>query len=413
MFELPETAVTIRDQVETFFQQQILPNHPLWQSQSCTQAIPEIEKQLSCAAKELGLWNMALPRLTDDDPGLRMSNLEFTLVAEILGRLEWASRVFNCHAPDVPNMELLQLYATPEQKQKWLMPLLEGSIGSAFAMTEPEVASSDPTNLETTVVKQGDHYIVNGTKWFATNASHEKCELLIVIGVSNPDASRSRRQSMVLVPRHAEGVEIIRNLPVFDHHSATNMHPELTLRNVKIPATNLLGEEGAGFAMGQARLGPARLHHCMRAIGECEVLISLMVKRSQERSAFGKRLDEYSSTQQAISESRIELDQVRLLVQQTADLLDKVGNKLARKQISMIKVAMARVYQQIADRTIQLFGAKGVTNDTPAARAFAKARAFRIYDGPDEVHLQTIARLEKGEQNLENLHFYLQAGVSD
>ncbi len=288
-------------------------------------------------------------------------------------------------------MELLQLFATAQQREDWLNPLLEGEFGSSFAMTEPGVASSDPVNLETTIVRDGDEYVINGRKWFASNASHENTQLIILVGVTDATAKKSKRQSLILIPRHAEGVEVVRNLPVFEHESVTNLHPELTFTNVRVPVAYLLGEEGEGFAMGQARLGPARLHHCMRAIGECEVLISLMLKRSTERTTFGKRLDEYSSTSEAISLSRIEIDQCRLLVQQAAHLIDTV----------------ARVYQQIADRAVQLYGAKGVTNDTPAARAFGKARAFRIYDGPDEVHLQTIARLEASEQNLENLTHYL------
>ncbi len=408
MFELPQRATDVADQVEKFFQQRVLPNNKLWEQQAgAGQAIPEIQQTLRDEAKALGLWNMALPRLSEDEPGMRLSNLEFTAVAEILGRLEWGSHVFNCNAPDVPNMELLQLFGSEDQKQQWLQPLLEGEIGSAFAMTEPYAASSDPTNLETRIERDGDEFVVNGRKWFASNGSHANCELLILVGVTNPEGQKSQRQSLLLIPRHTPGISVVRNLPVFDHFSETNLHPELEFNNVRVPATNLLGEAGAGFAIGQARLGPARLHHCMRAIGECEVLISLMVRRSQSRSTFGKRIDEYSSTQAAISLSRIELDQCRLLVQKAAYLLDTVGNKAARKQISMIKVAVAKVYQDIADRCIQLHGARGVTGDTPAARAFGKARAFRIYDGPDEVHLQTIARLEANEQSLDGLEHYL------
>ena len=408
MFELPQRALDVAEQVEHFFQQRVLPNSKLWEQQArAGQAIPEIQQTLRKEAKALGLWNMALPRLAADEPGMRLSNLEFTAVAEILGRLEWGSHVFNCNAPDVPNMELLQLFGSDEQKQQWLQPLLEGEIGSAFAMTEPYAASSDPTNLETRIERDGDEFVVNGRKWFASNGSHANCELLILVGVTNPEGQKSQRQSLLLIPRHTPGISVIRNLPVFDHLSETNLHPELEFNNVRVPASNLLGDAGAGFAIGQARLGPARLHHCMRAIGECEVLISLMVKRSQSRSTFGKRIDEYSSTQAAISLSRIELDQCRLLVQKAAHLLDTVGNKAARKEISMIKVAVAKVYQDIADRCIQLHGARGVTGDTPAARAFGKARAFRIYDGPDEVHLQTIARLEANEQSLDGLEHYL------
>ena len=408
MFELPQRALNVAEQVEHFFQQRVLPNNKLWEQQArAGQAIPEIQQTLRKEAKALGLWNMALPRLAADEPGMRLSNLEFTAVAEILGRLEWGSHVFNCNAPDVPNMELLQLFGSDEQKQQWLQPLLEGEIGSAFAMTEPYAASSDPTNLETRIERDGDEFVVNGRKWFASNGSHANCELLILVGVTNPEGQKSQRQSLLLIPRHTPGISVIRNLPVFDHLSETNLHPELEFNNVRVPASNLLGDAGAGFAIGQARLGPARLHHCMRAIGECEVLISLMVKRSRSRSTFGKRIDEYSSTQAAISLSRIELDQCRLLVQKAAHLLDTVGNKAARKEISMIKVAVAKVYQDIADRCIQLHGARGVTGDTPAARAFGKARAFRIYDGPDEVHLQTIARLEANEQSLDGLEHYL------
>jgi acyl-CoA dehydrogenase len=408
MFDLPPRALEMREQVESFFNSRVLPNNALWREQArAGQAVPEIETQLREEARSLGLWNMALPRLTEDEPGTKLTNLEFTAVAEVLGRLEWGSRVFNCHAPDVPNMELLQLFATPAQREQWLQPLLNGEIGSAFAMTEPDVASSDPANLQTSIRREGDEYVISGRKWFASNASHANCEFLILVGVTDPDAPKSRRQSMIIVPRETEGITFRRDLSVFDHVSPTNTHPEFTLDKVRVPAANLLGEEGAGFAMGQARLGPARLHHCMRAIGECEVLISLMVKRAKERSTFGKRIDEYGGTQGAVSLSRIELDQCRLLVQQAAHLLDTVGNKVARKQISMIKVAVSRVYQAIADRAIQIYGARGVTNDTPAARAFGKARAFRIYDGPDEVHLQTIARLEAQEQTLDDLDHYL------
>ncbi len=408
MFELPSKAIDVRNQVENFFLSRILPANRIWHEQASRgQEVPDIERELQREAKSLGLWNMALPRLGEDEPGLRLNNLEFTAVAEVLGRLEWASRVFNCHAPDVPNMELLQRFGSDEQKRLWLRPLLEAEFGSSFAMTEPAVASSDPANLETTIVREGDDYVINGRKWFASNASNENCRLIIVVGVTDPVAVKSRRQSLILVPADAEGIRYLRELPVFEHRSNTGRHPELEFRNVRVPVSNLLGEEGDGFAIGQARLGPARLHHCMRAIGECEVLISLMVKRSMERTTFGTRIDEYSSTREAIALSRIELDQCRLLVQQAAHLLDTTGNKLARKQISMIKVAVARVYQAIADRTVQLYGARGVTNDTPAARALGRARAFRIYDGPDEVHLQTIARLESRDQDLSGMDYYL------
>lgn len=407
MLMIDDEANAVKDAVAQFFQQRILPNHHLWQAQASQQQTPEIEQQLRDEAKALGLWNLALPRLADDEPGTRLSNLEFTAVAEILGRLPWASRVFNSHAPDTPNMELLQLFGTAYQKEKFLRPLLEGEGGSCFSMTEPEVASSDPGNLQTTITRDGDDYVINGRKWFSSNGSLDKTFFTVLVGVSNPLASKSQRQSLIIVPLNLSGVEIERDVPVFGSVHKTNVHTQFNFSNVRVPKENLIGEEGAGFAIGQARLGPARLHHCMRAIGECEVLISLMIARSQARETFGQRVDNYSSTKEAVALSRIEIDQVRLLVQHAAWLLDTVGNKAARKEISMIKVATFRVYQAIADRAIQIFGAAGITDDSPAAAALVRARGLRIADGPDEVHLQTIYRLEEKQQDLSDTHYYL------
>ncbi|MCH9674860.1 MAG: acyl-CoA dehydrogenase family protein, partial [Gammaproteobacteria bacterium] len=306
MFELPERALRVRDQVDEFFHQRILPNNQRWHDEAVDGAYePAIERELREEAKSLGLWNMALPRLSDDAPGTRLSNLEFTAVAEVLGRLPWASRVFNCHAPDVPNMELLQLFARPDQQARWLHPLLDGDISSAFAMTEPGVASSDPANLGTSITCDGDEWVINGRKWFSSNASRPDCKFLIVVGVTDPEARRSRQHSLVIVPTETPGFSVKRNLSVFGEYSPTSTHPEIEFNDVRVPASNMLGDAGAGFAIGQARLGPARLHHCMRAIGECEVLLSLMVKRSAERSTFGHRIDSYSSTKEAIALSRI------------------------------------------------------------------------------------------------------------
>jgi acyl-CoA dehydrogenase len=407
MYELSDNAAAVRDAVETFFNDRILPNHHTWLAEAETEEEPAIEQELRAEAKALNLWNLALPRLADDEPGTRLTNFEFTFVAEILGRLPWASRVFNSHAPDTPNMELLQLFGTPEQKETWLMPLLEGECGSCFSMTEPEVASSDPGNLETRITPDGDQYVINGRKWFSSNGSLEKTRFSVLVGVTDPEAPKSRRQSLVIVPLDAPGVTVERDVPIFGAVHRTNVHTQFRFDDVRIPRSNLIGEEGGGFAIGQARLGPARLHHCMRAIGECEVLLSLMLHRAQSRSTFGNRVDSYSSTKAAIADSRIEIDQVRLLVQRAAHLLDTVGNKAARKEISMIKVATFRVYQAVADRAIQLFGAAGITGDTPAAAAFVRARGLRIADGPDEVHLQTIYRLEENEQDLSRLTAYL------
>ena len=407
MFTLSTDAQQVVDAVEDFFQTKILPNHHRWLSEAAETEEPSIETELREEAKSLGLWNLALPRLADDEPGTRLTNLEFTGVAEILGRLPWASRVFNSHAPDTPNMELLQLFGTAYQKETFLNPLLEGDCGSCFSMTEPETASSDPANLATTIKKDGDNYVINGRKWFSSNGSLAKTRFSVLVGVTDPDAPKSQRQSLILVPLDSPGVEVERDVPIFGAVHKTNVHSQINYQNVVVPKENLIGEEGAGFAIGQARLGPARLHHAMRAIGECEVLVSLMIKRAQERSTFGRKVEDYSSTKEAVALSRIELDQVRLLVQKAAWLLDTVGNKEARKEISMIKVAAFRAYQAIADRAIQLFGAAGVTSDSPAAAAFVRARGLRIADGPDEVHLQTIYRLESNEQDLDGLASYL------
>ena len=384
------------------FHTRILPNNALWREQAAAgNEIPAIEAELRTEAREQGLWNLALPRLAEDEPGTRLSNLEFTAVAEILGKLPWASRVCNSHAPDTPNMELLQLFGTDEQKEEFLNPLLNGECGSCFSMTEPEVASSDPGNLATTIEADGDDYIISGRKWFSTNGSMANTRFTILVGVSDPNASKSRRQSLIIVPLDLPGVVVERDVAVFGAHHRTGGHTQFRFDKVRVPKRHLIGEPGAGFAIGQARLGPARLHHCMRAIGECEVLISLMIQRATQRSTFGNRVDSYSSTKEAIALSRIEVDQVRLLTRHAAWMLDTVGNKAARKQISMIKVATFRTYQAVADRAIQLFGAAGITDDSPAAAALVRARGLRIADGPDEVHLQTIHRLESGEQSVD------------
>ena len=407
-FAISDDAQRVTDAVANLYAQKILPNNTLWKEQSAAGAeIPAIETELREHAKTLGLWNLALPRLSSDEPGTRLSNLEFTGVAEILGQLPWASRVCNSHAPDTPNMELLQLFGTDEQKEQFLNPLLEGDIGSCFSMTEPEVASSDPANLATTIRADGDDYLINGRKWFSTNGSMANTQFTIVVGITDPTAPKSRRQSLIIVPLTTPGVVVERDVSVFGAKHRTGAHTQFRFDNVRVPKHYLIGEEGAGFAIGQARLGPARLHHCMRAIGECEVLISLMIERAAQRSTFGNRVDSYSSTKEAVALSRIEVDQARLLVKQTALLLDTIGNKAARKQISMIKVATFRVYQAVADRTIQLFGAAGITDDSPAAAALVRARGLRIADGPDEVHLQTIYRLEAQEQAGKELSHYL------
>jgi acyl-CoA dehydrogenase len=310
-----------------------------------------------------------------------------------MGRVSWASEVFNCNAPDTGNMELLHLFATPAQREQWLVPLLEGRIRSGFAMTEPDVASSDATNIQTTILRQGGDYVINGRKWYTTNAAHPDCRLLIVMGKTEPDADRHRQQSMVLVPLSTPGVEVVRNTTVMHHHSPHG-HCEVLLRDVRVPVSNLLGSEGQGFLMAQARLGPGRVHHCMRAIGQAELALELMVERAKERKTFGRALHDHGVVADWIARSRLEIEQARLLVLKTAWLIDTVGVEGARMEVSLIKAVVPTMLTQVADRAMQTFGAMGTGPDTPLAEIWTDGRALRIADGPDEVHIRTIARLE-------------------
>ncbi len=398
-FEPSPEARDLRDRAERFFADRILPRNREWHRWAASQPgrEPPFLAELKAAARAEGLWNLALPNLAEDEPGTRCGNLAFAPVAEILGRLSWASEVFNCHAPEVPNMEILQMFGTPEQKRRWLRPMLEGRMRSAFAMTEPDVASSDASNIATTIRRDGEAYVIDGRKWFASGGSHPECRFLLLMGVTNPEAERTRRHGIVIVPTDTPGVTMLRDLTTFGHRDAFSPHPEILLKDVRVPAANLLGREGQGFAIGQARLGPARVHHGMRAIGACEVLVALMLQRARRRHSFGHALSEYSTVHEWIALSRLEIEQARLMVLKTAWLLDRVGNKAARQEVSLIKIGVARAYANIADRAVQLFGAMGATDDTPAAEALTRARLLRIYDGPDEVHYRTIYRLEADE----------------
>lgn len=346
-------------------------------------------------AKAEGLWNLFLPALKPDEPGTALTNLEYAPLAEIMGRLPWASEVFNCNAPDTGNMEILDLFATPEQRERWLMPLLEGRIRSAVSITEPDTASSDPTNLETRIERAGDHYVINGRKWFTTGAKHPKFAFTLVMGISNaePDAPRHARHSFVIVPADTPGFRVVRDVPIMHHH-APEGHCEVEFRDVRVPASNLLGEEGAGFAIAQARLGPGRIHHCMRTIGQCELALELMCERALTRRTFGKELSEYANIRDWIAESRIGIDQARLLNLYTSWLMDTQGNKAAHVLVSEIKVAAARLQTQVLDRAMQVYGARGITPDTPLSFLWTWGRALRFIDGPDEVHLRGIARHE-------------------
>ncbi|MEM5389888.1 acyl-CoA dehydrogenase family protein [Paraburkholderia phymatum] len=384
----------LRRRVRAFMDEHIVPRQRQWLDEVHAGRYPvSFIEELKAGAKAEGLWNLFLPHLKDDEPGTRLTNLEYAPLAEIMGRISWASEVFNCNAPDTGNMELLHMFATPAQREQWLVPLLEGTIRSAFAMTEPDVPSSDATNITTSIRRDGDDYVINGRKWFITNAAHPNCKIFIVMGKTDPDAESHRQQSMILVPADTPGVKIVRNIPVLNHISPEG-HCEVTFTNVRVPASNLLGEEGGGFALAQARLGPGRIHHCMRSIGAAELALELMIERAQERKTFGKYLHQHGTVGEWIAKSRIEIDQARLLVLKTAWLIDEVGAKAARKEISMIKALIPQLHTTVCDRAMQVFGAMGVSPDTPLADHWTWGRALRYADGPDEVHLQAIARME-------------------
>jgi acyl-CoA dehydrogenase len=310
-----------------------------------------------------------------------------------MGRVIWASEVFNCSAPDTGNMEILHLFATPGQRERWLRPLLDGQIRSCFAMTEPDVASSDATNIQTAIRRVGDDYVINGRKWFISGAAHPHCKFAIVMGVTDLDGETHRRQSMVIVPLDTPGLEILRNIPVM-HHTTPEGHCELLFRDVRVPAENLVHEEGAGFAIAQARLGPGRIHHCMRSIGQCELALELMSERAAERKTFGRYLHQHANVAEWIARSRIEIDQARLLVLKAAWMIDMYGAKAAAKEIAMIKALVPSVQTAVCDRAMQVFGAMGLSPDTPLASLWMWGRILRIADGPDEVHLRTVAKLE-------------------
>ncbi|MBE2263541.1 MAG: acyl-CoA dehydrogenase family protein [Burkholderiaceae bacterium] len=395
-FAFSTSVQDLQQRVQRFMDDLVLPSNRDWQRYADGGVYPtDIVEPLKAQARAAGLWNLFLPGLRPDEPGTRLSNIEYAPLAEIMGRVPWASEVFNCSAPDTGNMELLHLAATPAQRTRWLEPLLAGEMRSCFAMSEPDVASSDATNICTRIQRDGDHYVVNGRKWFITGALHPACRLVIVMGVSNdaPEAPVHSRHSLMLVPMDAPGVQIVRNMPVMQHQ-AIDGHCEMVFRNVRVPAANLLGEEGGGFALAQARLGPGRVHHCMRTIGQCELALELMCERALERMAFGRHLSDFANVQDWIGHSRVEIDQARLLVLRAAWLMDQQGNAAARVDVSAIKLVAAQLQTRVLDRAMQVFGAIGLTPDTPLAALWSWGRALRFMDGPDEVHLRTVARNE-------------------
>jgi acyl-CoA dehydrogenase len=356
---------------------------------------PPVMAELKAEARRLGLWNLFLPHRTQWTEGL--SNLDYAPLAEIMGRSRIASEACNCSAPDTGNMEILTTFGTPEQQEQWLHPLLEGEIRSAFAMTEPAVASSDATNIECRIVRDGEHYVINGRKWWSSGAGDPRCKVAILMGKTGPSAPRHLQQSMVLVPRDTPGVNIERALPVFGYMDQEG-HCEIELRDVRVPVTNVLGEEGGGFAIAQARLGPGRIHHCMRTIGAAERALELMCRRVTNRVAFGKPLADQGVIQEWIADSRIDIEQARLLTLKSAWLMDTVGNKGARIEISAIKVAVPNMALRVIDRAIQAHGGGGVSDDFPLAAMYAGIRTLRLADGPDEVHRMQVAKRELRRQ---------------
>ena len=385
--------------LQAFMDKEVFPAEAVYEHQRAElkaagkpHGLPAVVEELKVKARAQGLWNLFLPHSHDPHHGLSVT--EYATLAEITGwSPEIAPEAINCAAPDTGNMELLDMFATDEQKKMWLEPLLDGRIRSAFAMTEPDVASSDARNIRTSIVKDGGDYVINGTKWWTTGAMDERCQILIVMGKTNPDADAYHQQSMVLVPINTPGVKVVRNLLVFGYEDQHG-HAEVSFTNVRVPIANLLGPEGDGFALAQARLGPGRIHHCMRAIGMAERALSLMIKRSIVREPFGKALVQQGVIQDWIAQARIDIEQARLLVLKAAWMIDTVGAKGARKEIAAIKVAVPQMAERIIDHAIQAHGGAGVCQDTPLASMYAGIRTLRIVDGPDEVHIRDIARLE-------------------
>ncbi|HZX24408.1 MAG TPA: acyl-CoA dehydrogenase [Woeseiaceae bacterium] len=398
-FEYSDKVSRLRERVTEFMNEYVYPNEAAYEeyidASEDRWVIPPVMEELKAKAKEAGLWNLFLP---ESEYGAGLTNLEYAPLAEIMGRSPIASEAFNCAAPDTGNMEVLVRYGNEEQRREWLEPLLEGRIRSAFAMTEPAVASSDATNIEASIVRDGDEYVINGRKWWTSGAMDPRCEIFIFMGKTNPDADRHSQQSMILVPRDTPGVTVVRPLTVYGYDDAPHGHAEVAFEDVRVPVSNLLLGEGRGFEIAQGRLGPGRIHHCMRCIGAAERAIEAMCRRADERVAFGRPLANQGVVREAIANSRMEIDQARLLTLKAADMMDKVGNKVARAEIAMIKVVAPTMALNVLDRAIQVHGGGGVCQDFSLARTWANLRTLRMADGPDEVHRNSLAKLELGRQ---------------
>jgi acyl-CoA dehydrogenase len=400
-FEQSAKSRQWQKRVLAFMEEHVYPAIPVYEEQMARidrwREIPPVFEELKARARAAGLWNMFMPPSEHDDEcftSVGLTNVEYAPIAELMGRVSFASEVFNCMAPDTGNMEVLHRYGTPEQKRRWLVPLANGETRSSFLMTEPAVASSDARNIQTAISRDGDSYVINGRKWWSSGAGHPRCGVLIVMGKTDPNAATYRQQSMIIVPPDTPGVRIVRHLPVFGYDHAPHGHFEVVLDDVRVPAGNLILGEGCGFEIAQGRLGPGRIHHTMRTIASAEVALEKICVRLQSRTAFGKKISEHSVWEERIAEARMDIEMTRLLCLKAAYMMDTVGNKEARAEIAMIKVAAPRVALRIIDAAIQAYGGGGVCEDFGLARLYANTRVVRLTDGPDEVHCRQIAQLE-------------------
>jgi acyl-CoA dehydrogenase len=395
LFPISPRAEELRARVTAFMEEHVYPAEAVFEEQLNAMptrwGVAPVMEELKARARAQGLWNLFFPKREDPDG---LTNVDYAVICEVMGRSPIGAEPFNCSAPDTGNMETIARYGTPEQKERWLKPLLEGEIRSCFAMTEPDVASSDATNIRTAIRRDGDDYVIDGRKWWTSGAMDPRCKIAIVMGKTDPDGPKHRQQSMILVPMDTPGVTVVRPLTVFGYDDAPHGHAEVVFENVRVPASNILLGEGRGFEIAQGRLGPGRIHHCMRSIGLAERALETLCRRALSRETFGRPIADHGVTRHWIAESRMEIDQARLLTLQAARMMDEVGNKAARAEIAMIKVVAPNVAQKVVDRAIQVCGGGGVSQDFHLAYAYARARVLRLADGPDEVHRETVAKLE-------------------